>query len=63
VLQAFAPTDLSGLSEVLDRAVRAISLFASRGLSDAMNVVNQKPKPKAKTDSSEPNSKTSKLDE
>lgn len=42
VLQAFAPSDQAGLDEVLDRAREAITLFAARGLSAAMNVVNQR---------------------
>ena len=42
VLQAFAPSDRASLEQILDRALEAITLFAERGLSAAMNVVNQR---------------------
>ena len=42
VLQAFAPQERAALDEVLDRSVEAIALFASRGLSAAMNTVHQR---------------------
>jgi PTH1 family peptidyl-tRNA hydrolase len=42
VLQAFPPSDRASLDQVLDRAVAAVTLFAERGLSAAMNVVNQR---------------------
>jgi PTH1 family peptidyl-tRNA hydrolase len=42
VLDGFAASDRADLPEVIDRAAEAVTLFASRGLSAAMNVVNQR---------------------
>jgi PTH1 family peptidyl-tRNA hydrolase len=42
VLDGFPASDRADLAEVIDRASEAVTLFASRGLSAAMNVVNQR---------------------
>ena len=44
VLEGFALSERAALDEMLTRAAEAATLFASRGLSLAMNVVNQKKK-------------------
>lgn len=44
VLEAFAATEQPGLDEVLRRSVEAVTLVVERGLSSAMNVINQKKK-------------------
>jgi len=44
VLQGFPLADRASLDDTLDRAVEAVTLFTSRGLSLAMNVVNQRKK-------------------
>lgn len=44
VLQAFPLADRPTLEQVVDRAVEAVVLTLSRGLSAAMNTTNQKPK-------------------
>lgn len=42
VLDGFPLAERDGLFPVLDRAAAAVTLFAERGLSAAMNVVNQR---------------------
>lgn len=42
VLDGFPASDRADLAEVIDRASEAVTLFVSRGLSAAMNVVNQR---------------------
>jgi PTH1 family peptidyl-tRNA hydrolase len=44
VLDGFSASDRADLDEVIDRSLEAVTLFASRGLSAAMNVVNQRPR-------------------
>ena len=40
VLQEFSNSDLSIISEILDRAVEAVLIFATEGLDAAMNKYN-----------------------
>jgi PTH1 family peptidyl-tRNA hydrolase len=47
VLEGFALSERAALDEVLARAAEAVTLVTTRGLSAAMNVVNQKQKPVA----------------
>jgi PTH1 family peptidyl-tRNA hydrolase len=42
VLDGFPLADQPGVEAMLDRAVEAITLFVERGLSSAMNVINQR---------------------
>lgn len=42
VLDGFPASERADLDEVIDRSMEAVTLFASRGLSAAMNVVNQR---------------------
>ncbi len=42
VLDGFPASDRADLPRVIDRAIEAVTLFASQGLSAAMNVVNQR---------------------
>jgi PTH1 family peptidyl-tRNA hydrolase len=42
VLEGFPLAEQAGVDAMLDRAVEAITLLAERGLSSAMNVVNQR---------------------
>jgi PTH1 family peptidyl-tRNA hydrolase len=42
VLDGFPASERADLDEVIDRSLEAVTLFASRGLSAAMNVVNQR---------------------
>ncbi|MBI3204549.1 MAG: aminoacyl-tRNA hydrolase [Myxococcales bacterium] len=42
VLQAFAPQERAALDEVLARSVEAVTLVASRGIPEAMNVIHQR---------------------
>jgi PTH1 family peptidyl-tRNA hydrolase len=44
VLDAFAPDEQERLVQVIDGAVEAMRLVVERGLSNAMNVTNRKPK-------------------
>lgn len=42
VLQAFAPAEQAEIGSILDRAVEAVSLVITSGLSRAMNQINQR---------------------
>ncbi len=44
VLQGFPAADAASVSDLVERAVKAIELVASRGLEVAMNATNQRPK-------------------
>lgn len=44
VLAKFNPDDLPAMEEGMDKAVKGVELMLSRGITEAMNRVNQKPK-------------------